>query len=78
MYVQEAHDWVSLLYKELDVNRAEQALLAARIRMMTEFVNDLPASDPQYSMLRAQLTMDRVEIDELKRREGFIEQQLRQ
>lgn len=76
-FVQEAHDQLSLLHKELDVNRAQQALLSARIRLMNEFVNDLPSFDPQYSMVRSQVQMDQVERDELKRREEFIEQQLR-
>ncbi len=39
-----------------------------RIQMMQSFVNDLPSSDPQYSMLLAQIQMDRVELDELKLR----------
>ena len=71
-YVQDAQDALSLLNKELAVNQAEQSLLKQRIRLMQEFLSDLPASDPQYSMILTQLQMDRIEIDELKRREESI------
>ena len=75
-YIQEAHDIKSLLQKELDVNQAEQNLLQQRIAMMSSFVNDLPASDPQYSMLLAQTQMDKIEMDELKTRETVLIQNL--
>ncbi len=75
-FVQDIHDSKSLLQKELTVNQAEQVLLQQRIRMMKEFINDLPASDPQYSMLAAQVQMDQIEMDELKRRESSIIEKL--
>lgn len=61
-----------LMQRELDVNRAEQILLEKRIQLMHSFINDLPSSDPQYSTLLAQVSMDQIEIDELKVREMFI------
>ena len=76
-FVEEAHTAADLLHKELDVNLAEQALLEDRIRMMNQFINDLPSSDPQYSMMLSQLQMDQVELDELKRRADTIEEQLK-
>lgn len=75
-YVYETQDSVELLRKELDVNRQEQVLLQKRIEMMNGFINDLPASDPQYNMMRKQVEMDWVEIDELKIRETLILQKL--
>lgn len=75
-FVQNTHDAKSLLQKELDVNLAEQNLLKQRILLMNDFVNDLPSSDPQYSMLRIQVKMDQVELDELKVREGTLIQQI--
>jgi hypothetical protein len=68
-FVHETATSKELLQKELDVNKEEQNLLDKRIRMMKEFVNDLPASDPQYSMLVIQIQMDQIERDELKTRE---------
>lgn len=75
-FVQETHDGKSLMQKELDVNQQEQILLAKRIQMMKSFINDLPSSDPQYSMLLTQIHMDQVEIDELKVRETLLHQRL--
>ena len=65
-----------LYYKELTVNQEEQNLLHKRILMMREFINDLPASDPQYSMLVIQVQMDQIELDELKARASSLNQKL--
>lgn len=77
-YVHETQDSRDLLQKELDVNRAEQNLLNKRIEMMNKFINDLPSSDPQYSMMRRQVEMDQVEIDELKVRAAILMEKLSQ
>ena len=76
-FVQGAHTAKELLQKELDINRAEQVLLKERVRLMNGFINDLPASDPQYGMLAAQAKRDQIELDELVRREETICSQLR-
>jgi hypothetical protein len=76
-FLLEAHNAAALLQKEIDVNQAEQDLLSQRIRMMKEFINQMPASDPQYSLLITQAQMDQIELDELKRREGMISEQLK-
>lgn len=75
-YVQSAEDSKALMQKELDVNQAEQNLLKKRIALMKTFINDLPSSDPQYSMLVMQVEMDQVEMDELKNREILLMQKL--
>jgi len=75
-FVQEARDAHTLMQKELHVNQAEQTLLGKRISMMKEFMNDLPASDPQYSMLITAIQMDQIELDELKARELTLNQRL--
>lgn len=75
-FVQDAQSGKALLQKELNVNQAEQGLLSKRIRMMKSFINDLPSSDPQYSMMVAQVQMDQIEIDELKIRETILTQKL--
>lgn len=77
-FVQGSQTSKELIQKELDVNRAEQILLRKRIEIMKCFINDLPSSDPQYSMLAAQVQMDQLEIDELKIRETFFIQNLYQ
>jgi hypothetical protein len=77
-YIEEAHSAAELLQKELEINQMEQTLLQKRIQMMQSFVNDLPSSDPQYSMLLAQLQMDRLELDELRLREQSIAERLRE
>lgn len=71
-YVQEAHNAEALLQKEMDVNRAEQDLIRQRMQMSKSFLNELPDSDPQYSMLRTQIQMDQIELDELQVRENAI------
>ena|SRR3989344_2150231 len=68
-FLEEAHSSNELIQKELEVNRAEQLLLNQRIQLMQSFVNELPTSDPQYSMLLAQTQMDKIELSELKLRE---------
>lgn len=75
-YLQETQDSKALLQKELDVNQAEQTLLSKRIDLMKSFINELPSTDPQYSMLIAQVQMDQVELDELKIRETLLTQKL--
>ncbi len=75
-FVQDAHDSKALMQKELSVNQAEQVLLNQRLQMMKGFTNELPSSDPQYSMLLAQIQMDQVELDELKTRETLLIQKL--
>lgn len=71
-FLEEVRTSKELLLKELDLNRAEQVLLNQRIVMLKSFVNDLPASDPQYGMMLAQSQMDQIELDELKIRESAI------
>lgn len=75
-FVHETKDNKELMQKELDVNRAEQNLLKKRIELMKSFVNDIPSSDPQYSMLLTQVDMDQIEMDELKTREILLIQKL--
>ncbi len=75
-YVQNIANAKSLLQKELDINQAEQKLLRQRIAIMSEFVQDLPSSDPQYSMIYIQLKMDQIEIDELSDRETTLIERL--
>ncbi len=75
-FVQNNESSKALIQKELDVNRAEQVLLNRRIELMKSFINDLPSSDPQYSMLASQVQMDQLEIDELKVREALFIQKL--
>jgi hypothetical protein len=75
-YIQDARTSKSLLQKELDLNREERNLLQKRILMMSDFINELSANDPQYSMLLTQVKMDQIEIDELKTREMWLIQNL--
>lgn len=63
-----------LITKELTVNRLNQGLLEKRILIMTESLNNIPSSDPQYSMMAAQIQMDKIELDELKIREKKLSQ----
>ena len=76
LFVEEVSSGYDLVEKELAVNLSSQNLLEKRIRMMQSFVNDLPSSDPQYSMLLIQIQMDRVELDELKLRSSFLREQI--
>lgn len=64
-FIEEVKQGKELLQKELDINASQQNLLKKRIAMMKDFLNLLPASDPQYSVLRLQLQMDQIELDEL-------------
>ena len=75
-FIEETKTGKDLMQKELSVNQESQVLLNKRILMMKEFVNDLPSSDPQYSMLLAQVQMDQIELDELKIRETIISQKI--
>lgn len=75
-FVHDAKTSKSLMQKELSVNQAEQTLLAQRIATMKSLANDLPSSDPQYSMLILQVQMDKIELDELKARAMLLSQKL--
>ncbi|MBI3508401.1 MAG: hypothetical protein HY069_02025 [Chlamydiia bacterium] len=75
-FVEQTKSSKELMQKELDVNQSEQILLKQRIQMMEEFVNDLPSTDPQYSILSVQIKMDQVELDELKIQEQSLHQKL--
>ncbi len=75
-FVEDTQDSKSLMQKELSVNQAEQILLQKRVELMKSFINDLPSTDPQYSMLVSQVKMDQVELDELKTREILLKQSL--
>lgn len=75
-FVQNTEDGRALLQKELSVNQAEQNLLVKRVQLMKGFVNDLPSSDPQYSMLLTQIQMDQIELDELRIRAQLLSQKL--
>lgn len=75
-FIQDAKDGKSLSQKELEVTLAEQNLLSKRILMMKDFLNEIPSSDPQYSMLVLQIKMDQVEFDELKIRETLLIQRI--
>lgn len=77
-FIQETDNAKELLQKELTINRAEQNLLGKRIQMMKEFLNELPTSDPQYNVLAAQIQMDQIELDELKLRQGALEERFRE
>jgi hypothetical protein len=76
-FVHDTKDATSLLHKEISVNLAEQNLLLQRIRLMNELVNDIPSSDPQYSMILSQVQMDQIELDELKRRADSLVEQIK-
>lgn len=75
-FTADTHSGKELLQKELDVNLANQNLLQKRILMMTDSINNIPSSDPQYSMMAIQVQMDRIELDELKSREQEITHKL--
>lgn len=68
-FTQDTKSGKDLMIKELTVNRENQNLLEKRIAIMTEELNNIPSSDPQYSMMAIQIQMDKIELDELKIRE---------
>lgn len=65
-FTDETQSSQELMQKEFDVNQVNQRLLEKRILIIEDTLNNIPSSDPQYSMLAAQLQMDKVELDELK------------
>lgn len=77
-FIENTHSSKELMQKELSVNQAEQILLKQRVELMKSFINDLPSSDPQYSMMLAQVQMDQIELDELRTRETLLIQSLEQ
>lgn len=76
-FLEDAHSDTELIQKEIEVNEIEQQLLKKRIDMMKVFVNDLPSSDPQYSMLLTQIRMDDLELIELRLRETNLVERFR-
>lgn len=75
-YIRDIHSKKELLQKELDVNHAEQVLLEQRINTVKEYIHTLPAKDPQYGIIHAQIRMDQVELDELINQEENLLRQL--
>ena len=68
-FVKDTESSKDLIIKEITVNKYNQGLLEKRILIMKESINNIPSSDPQYSMMAAQIQMDNIELDELKIRE---------
>jgi len=66
----------TLLRKEMAINESEGVLIRKRMRLMREFINDLPSTDPQYSMIAVAIEADQVELDELQRRARAIAQKI--
>lgn len=64
------------MLKELDVNQQEQLILKKRIAIMKDFLNELPANDPQYSIMLTLMRTDQIELDELKVHESIIQNNL--
>lgn len=75
-FILDTPNGAALLKKEIDVNRVEQQLLFQRISMMETRINEMPSYNPEYSTLLTQTQMDKIELDELKRREEIIVEQL--
>jgi FtsZ-binding cell division protein ZapB len=75
-FVQNTQDAKTLLQKEIDVLHSEQNLLQTRLRIMSDFINDIPSSDPQYSMILLSIQMDQIELDELNARETLLSDRL--
>lgn len=73
-FVKDTASSKDLIIKEITVNRFNQGLLEKRILIMKESINNIPSSDPQYSMMAAQIQMDNIELDELKIREKKLSQ----
>jgi hypothetical protein len=71
-YIHDIKDERHLFQKELILIQMEQTLLDQRIQTMKSFVNDLPAYDPQYSMILTTIKMDQIELDELAARKLAI------
>ncbi|MEN9654873.1 MAG: hypothetical protein RL235_985 [Chlamydiota bacterium] len=71
-FVTDTINSLELYQKELIVNREEQNLLGQRIRVMRDFLNDLPSFDPQYPILLTQIEMDQIELSELAVREVML------
>ncbi len=54
-----------LLQQDLDVNLEKQTIVTKRIKIIKEFLQDLPNTAPEYAIINTQLEMDRIELDEL-------------
>src|SRR5690348_1015067 len=77
-FLQRIESTKDLLQREIEIVRVEQGLLHQRITLAKEFLNDLPSSDPEYSMLAIQIRADQIELDELKAREEVLSEELLQ
>lgn len=71
-FIEETSNGQELMQRELNLNQANQVLLQKRILIMKEDLNEIPSSNPQYSIMLAQIQMDNIELDELKLREKNI------
>lgn len=67
-----------LLQKEVDVNLEEQSLLQQRIQTLEESLRTLDKKDPEYDLYVLQVEEDRIELDELKRREEILKEKLQE
>ncbi len=68
-FVSDIQNKKDLLQKELDVNLQIQTVLKKRIETVKNFLKSLPAKDPQYGIVHAQIRMDQIELDELQKQE---------
>jgi hypothetical protein len=65
-----------IVQQELNVNQAEQNLLLKRIDLMNSLINEIPSSDPHYTMMVTQVKMDQIELEELKVRAELLKNKL--
>lgn len=61
-----------VLIQEIDVNLQEQLLLTKRIETMKEYMQDFPRYDPTYFSLDKQILIDRLQLDELLKKEDDL------
>ncbi len=61
-----------LLIREIDVNLQEQLLITKRMEAMKDYMQDFPKYDPTYFSLDKQMLIDRLQLDELLKKEDDL------
>lgn len=63
---------------DLNLLLEEQNIVNKRIKITKETLEEIPSTDPQYSILKDQIDIDRINLDELQKKVVVLEKKIKE